>query len=128
MADILIRGGDTEAAAREMRAVVHEIFDFDPLQTTRGGGNAPGMRSGMELAVMIALGLTPAIHAAKELAAHGKFGEQLRRLTGKAEAQHKATGATILIDPGDGKPIPLHQANREAILDALARLEQHLKS
>ena len=126
MADILIRGGDADAAAREMRAAVHEIFGFDPMQTTRGSGHAPGTRSGIELAAMIALGLPPAILAAKEL--HAKLAEQLRRLTAKAEAQHHATGATVLIDPGDGKPIPLHEANRQTILDALVRVEQHLKS
>ena len=38
MADILIRGGDTDAAALEMRVAVREIFAFDPLQTARGGG------------------------------------------------------------------------------------------
>jgi hypothetical protein len=129
VADIVIRGGDTELAVREMRAAAHEIFAFDPIPTTIGsGGHAAGTRSGVELAVMIALGLTPAIHAAKELAVHGKFGEQLRRLTRKAEAQRKATGATILIDPGDGKHIPLTEANRETILAALAHIEQRLKS
>ena len=57
MADILIRGGDSDTAAHEMRAAVREIFGFDPLQTTRGSSNAPGTRSGVELAAMIALGL-----------------------------------------------------------------------
>ncbi|HTW28876.1 MAG TPA: hypothetical protein VME92_17250 [Acetobacteraceae bacterium] len=126
MADILIRGGDSDTAAHEMRAAVRDIFGFDPLQTTRGSGTAPGTRSGVELAAMIALGLPPAIVAAKDLQA--KLAEQWRRLTAKAEAQHRATGATLLIDPGDGKPIPLHEANRQAILDALARVEQHLKT
>jgi len=126
MADILIRGGDTEAAALEMRGAVREIFAFDPLQTVRGSGQASGTRSVAELAAMIVLGLPPAVLAAKDL--HSKLAEQLRRLTGRAEAQRKATGATILIDPGDGNHIPLHEANRETILAALAQIEQRLKS
>lgn len=126
MVEILIRGGDAERAAQAMRSAIREIFEFDPLATPVHARHTPGTRSGLELAVMIALGLTPAIQAAREL--HGAFAEHLRRLATKAEEQRKETGATLLIDFGDGKPIPLDQANRDAVLQALRELEQRRKT
>jgi hypothetical protein len=36
MVDILIQGGDAESAAQAMRAAVHEIFETDPIRSTRG--------------------------------------------------------------------------------------------
>ena len=127
MAEILILGGDAEAAARDMGVALREIFGVEPWQTTRGAGEqAPGTRTLIEIAVAIALGWAPATVAVKQV--YSEVAERLHRLTAKAEAVEQETGASILIDPGDGKPIPLHQANRETIRTALERLEQHLKS
>jgi hypothetical protein len=71
--------------------------------------------------------LPPAVIGTADLISRSSLQERLRRLTGKAAAVRKATRASILIDPGDGKPIPLEEANRDAILAALKAVEQKLR-
>jgi hypothetical protein len=127
MADILIRGGETEAAADQMEEAMHDIFACDPIRTSIAASHAPGTR---DLAVLAAavLAVPPAVISVADIMSRAHVGERLRRLAGKAAAVRKATHAAILIDPGDGKPIPLEQASHEAILAALHAVEQRLKS
>ncbi|MFI5021402.1 MAG: hypothetical protein ACHQRJ_07095 [Alphaproteobacteria bacterium] len=124
MADIVIRGGDAEAAARAMRAALREIFEADALQSTAREAT-PGRRS-LEVVALI-LTIPPAAIAAVDLIARTRLRERLGRLTAAAETQAKATGARLLIDPGDGKPIPLEHARQEIIFEALAALEKRKK-
>jgi hypothetical protein len=126
MAEILIQGGETEAAANELAAAIHDIFSVEPLRTTRTPSHTPGTRVVLELAA-VALALPPAVIGTADLISRSSLQERLRRLTGKAAAVRKATRASILIDPGDGKPIPLEEANRDAILAALKAVEQKLR-
>jgi len=124
MADIVIRGGDAEAAARALRAAAREIFEIDAIQSTVREG-MEGKRS-LELVALI-LAIPPAVIATAQLAAHAHLRERIRRLIATAETQAKATGARLLIDPGDGKPIPLEHARQEAILEALSAFEKRKK-
>ena len=121
----MIQGGDAEAAARAMHAAVREIFDTDLIQSVRGG-ERPGTRS-PELVALV-LTIPTAIIATADLIARARLGERWRRLIARAEKEEKATGARLLIDPGDGKPIPLHQANGDKIREALAALERQHKN
>src|SRR3984957_920228 len=109
MVEILIQGGDTETAAREMRAAIKEIFEVDPLETRRGDGQQPGTRFLAELA--IALAITPAIESSIRLFSQSGLHSRLARLLKKADEQAKKTGARFLIDTGAGKPIPANEAN-----------------
>lgn len=126
MAEILIQGGETEAAANELAAAIHEIFSVEPLRSTRTASHTQGTRVVLELAA-VALALPSAVMGTADLVARSNLQERLRRLIGKAAAVRKTTRASILIDPGDGKPIPLEEANRDAILAALKAVEQKLR-
>jgi hypothetical protein len=126
MAEILIQGGETEAAANELAAAIHEIFSVEPLRSTRTASHTQGTRVVLELAA-VALALPSAVIGTADLVARSNLQERLRRLIGKAAAVRKTTRASILIDPGDGKPIPLEEANRDAILAALKAVEQKLR-
>jgi hypothetical protein len=123
--DILIQGGDTEAAAKAMRATVREIFDTDPIQSVRGGDRS-GTRTLAELGLIV-LAIPPGAVYAKKMVEEFGLRERWRRLFARAEKEEKATGARFLIDPGDGKPILLHEANHDEIREALAALEQQHK-
>jgi hypothetical protein len=123
--DILIRGGDAETAAQETRAALREIFEVDTTQTVAGGERVSGARS-LDLALFI-LSIPPAVDASANLIARARLGERLRRLIAKIEHTRKKTGAKLLIDPGDGKPLPLEEAKRETILAALEAFERHQK-
>jgi hypothetical protein len=127
MVEILIQGGDTEAAATELAAAVREIFEVEPTRSTTGGGQAMGTR-GLVEAALITLAVPSAVHHTHDILARTQLGARLRRLIGKAEAVHKTTGCRILVDPGDGKHIPLEEAHREHILEALHHVEQRLKA
>jgi hypothetical protein len=116
MAEILVQGGNAEAAARAMCAAVHEIFETDPLASTRGG-SLPGTRGLAELAVIV-LSIPPGVFYARRLA------EDLRRLVYRAEKEAKANGARLMIDCGDGKPIPLEEAHRAKVVEALKALQE----
>jgi hypothetical protein len=126
MAEILIRNGDAEAAAIDLAAAIQEIFAVEPLRSSRAAPHTPGTRVLVE-ATLIALALPPAVIGTADILARAHLGEKLRRLIGKATALRKTTRAAILIDPGDGKPIPLEEANRETILTALQAVEQRLR-
>ncbi len=126
MAEILIQGGETEAAANDLAASIHEIFSVEPLRSTRTASHTQGTRVVLELAA-VALALPSAVIGTADLVARSNLQERLRRLIGKAAAVRKTTRASILIDPGDGKPIPLEEANRDAILAALKAVEQKLR-
>jgi hypothetical protein len=127
MAEILIQGGDTEAAANELAAAIQDIFAVEPLRSARLTGHTPGTRALLELAA-IALALPPAVIGTADVVARSRLGERLRRLTAKAAPVRKTTRASIMIDPGDGKLIPLEEAKRDAILAALQAVEQKLRS
>lgn len=127
MAEILIRGGDAEAAAKELAAAVQEILTVQPVRTDIGGAQAPNTRALMEIAA-ICLAFPPAVVGVADILARMQLGDRLRRLIAKAASLHKATRATILIDAGDGKPIPLEEARHDAILAALRACEQRLKA
>ncbi|HME27709.1 MAG TPA: hypothetical protein VKI44_41370 [Acetobacteraceae bacterium] len=127
MADILIRGGDTEATANELAAAIRDIFAVEPIRTVAGSGQTPGTRGLVEAALII-LALPPAAHHAATIVAGAQLGERLRRLIAKVAALRKSTRSTVLIDPGDGKHIPLEEASHEAIVTALHRIEQRLKT
>ena len=127
MVDILIRGGNAETAAVEMRAALRDIFGVDPIPSSRATAEPAGTRGLVELATLVlTLPITGA--AAIDLLARAHLADRLRRLIGKAAEQRKTQGARVLIDPGDGKPIPLEHANHETIRAALAAVEQKLKS
>jgi hypothetical protein len=127
MADILVRGGETESAASELAATIRDLFGVDPIATRIAASHAPGTRGGLELAA-IALALPPALLDTADILSRSRLGERVRRLIAKAASLRKTTRADILIDPGDGKPIPLQEASRDAILAALHAVEQRLKS
>jgi hypothetical protein len=127
MADILVRGGETEVAANELAATIRDLFGVDPIATPIAASHAPGTRVVLELAA-IALALPPALLGTADILSRSRLGDRMRRLIAKAASLRKTTRATIFIDPGDGKPIPLEEASRDAILAALHAVEQRLKS
>jgi hypothetical protein len=106
-----------------MCAAVREIFETDPIQSSRGGGSMPGTRGLAELAVIV-VGIPPGIFYTKRLVEGLQIGERVRRLVAPAEKEAKANGARLLIDCGDGKPIPLEQAHRAKVLEALTALQE----
>jgi hypothetical protein len=122
MVDILVQGGDAEAAAKVMRAAVREIFETDPIQSA-ATGPVPGTRGLAELGLII-LAIPPGVVYAKKMIDDFRLRERWRRLIARAEQEENATGARLLIDPGDGKPIPLHQANADKIREALAAFQE----
>lgn len=125
MVEILIQGGDTEAATQAMRTAIKEIFEIDPLVTQRGGGQQPGTRS-LEL-LTVALAIAPAIASTVDLVSRSKLMGRIARLWPKIREQEAKTGAKFLIDVGDGKPIPAHEANRAQIEAELEHFAQHRK-
>jgi hypothetical protein len=127
MAEILIRNGDTEAAAGELAAAIRDIFAVEPIRRVIGGQRTPGTRD-LTGIVGICLALPGAVTATADIVARAQLGARLQRLIARVATVRKTTGATVLIDPGDGKPIPLEQASHEAILAALRAVEQRLKS
>jgi hypothetical protein len=58
MVEFLIEGGDAEAAAQAMCAAVREIFETDPIRSTRGGAT-PGTRGLADIAAVFVVGLPP---------------------------------------------------------------------
>jgi hypothetical protein len=125
MADILIQGGDAEAAAKAMRDAVREIFEIDPIQSTVGRG-VPGTR--IVDAATVILAIPPGIFYANKLLEELHFSERWRRLTARAEKEAKATSAQLMIDVGDGKPIPFAEASPEIVLQALTALQEKPRS
>ena len=127
MVEILIQGDNADTVARDTRAAFQEIFEVDPLVSTRGGADAPGTRSGLE-PFILALAVPPAViysqHIVRQLDLSARWG----RLISKGDTLCKDKGTVLLLDTGKGKPIPLHQANREQILEALKVLEAQMKS
>lgn len=127
MADILVRGGETEVAANELAATIRDLFGVDPIVTRIAASHAPGTRGVLEL-LGITLALPPALIGTADILSRTRLAERVLRLIAKAASLRKTTRADILIDPGDGKPIPLEEASRDAILAALHAVEQRLKS
>jgi hypothetical protein len=127
VADILIKGGEMETAAQELAASIHEIFAVDPVRTAIAKQNPPNTRALVEIAA-ICLALPPAVIGTADIIARMHPGDRLQRLIAKAAALHKTTKSSILIDVGDGKPIPLEQAKHDTIVKALQELEQRLKA
>jgi hypothetical protein len=122
MVDILVQGGDAKAAAQAMRAAVREVFGTDPIQSATTNA-MPGTRTLAELGLII-LAIPPGVVYAKKMVDDLHLRERWRRLIARAEQEEKATGARLMIDPGDGKPIPLHKANRDKIREALDALQE----
>lgn len=127
MPEILIRDGDTATAATDLARAVRDIFAIEPRRTGTAAAPKPGTRMLVE-AALITLALPPAVLGTADILKRVQLGDRLKRLGGKAAEVRKATGATIMIDPGDGHHIPLEEASREKILDALHAIEQRLKS
>jgi hypothetical protein len=127
LAEILIRGGETEMAADELASAVRDIFAVDPVRTQIAASYTPGTRVVLELAA-VALALPPAVIGTADILSRARLGERVRRLIAKAVAVRKTTRAAILIDPGDGNPIPLEEASHDAIVTALHAVEQRLRS
>jgi hypothetical protein len=128
MAEILIEGGDAEAAAQAMCVAVREIFEVDPIRSSRGG-SPPGTRGLADLAAVIAVGLPPAIFYGRRLVDDIQFAERWRRLFMRGKDAQKKTSARILIDDGDGNHVPIEDAHPDKIREALTALqEKHSKS
>ena len=128
MTEILIEGGDAEAAAQAICAAVREIFETDPIRSTRGG-STPGTRGLADLAAVIAVGLPPAIVYGRKLVDDLRFSERWGRFAGRAAKEAKTTGARFLVDLGDGKHIPIEDAHPDKVREALTALqEKHPKS
>lgn len=126
MVEILIRGEDAETFANQLDDELRELFGAEPIRTASKVRNASGTRGLVELALII-LALPPAALGTTDLLARSKLGERLGRLLAKVAVLRKTSRSTVLIDPGDGKHIPLEEANREAIVAALKAIEQRLK-
>jgi hypothetical protein len=124
MVEILIRGDRAEDAATAMADATREIFGTEPGRSRRQAEHTKDAVALWALVVTV----PPAVTAMIDLAGRLKLAERIGRLIHHAEATAKTTGAAILIDPGDGKPIPLDQANRETIIAALAEIEAKLKA
>jgi hypothetical protein len=127
MVEILIRDGDTVAAAKELSSALREIVAVDPVQTTIANERRPDTRALLEVAA-ICLAFPPALIGAAGIVTRMKLGDRLQRLLSKATTVRKTTRANILIDLGHGKPVPLEEASRAAILTALQAVEQRLRS
>lgn len=125
MADILIQGGDAEQAADELVAAIRDIFAAEPHRTGGAGASPPGTRSLALVAIVLAL--PSAVIGTADIVARAQLGPRLRRLIAKATDLRRRTHAAILIDPGDGRHIPLEEASHDAILAALHRIEQQLR-
>jgi hypothetical protein len=125
VAEIVVQGGDTEAAAAELAVAVRDIFDVELIRRV-GGGHTPGTRGPLEIAA-VCLALPPAATAIVDIVARAQFGARLQRLIARVTTLRKTTRARVLIDLGDGKPIPLEEASREAIIAALRDVDQRLK-
>jgi hypothetical protein len=126
MAEILVRGDNSQAAADELAVAIRDIFAADPVRRVMPDSHAPETRTGAEV-IMIALSLPPAVTATADIISRAQLGERVKRLIAKVAALHKSTGARVLIDPGNGHPIPLEEARRQDILTALRQVEQRLK-
>jgi len=127
MAEILIRGGDAQATADALTAAIRDIFGVEATRTVAGGASAPGTRDLATLALII-LALPPAVTGAEDIVARSRLGEKLQRLIGRVASLRRKTHSAVLIDPGDGCHIPLEEASHEAIVAALQRIEQRLRS
>jgi hypothetical protein len=77
--------------------------------------------------LLVALAITPAIASAVDLVSRSKLRARIGKLLSKFREQEPKTGAKFLIDVGDGKPIPAHEANRTQIEAALEHFAQNRK-
>nr|WP_294565166.1 hypothetical protein [uncultured Rhodopila sp.] len=126
MADILIRGGNSEAAALEISAAIDEIFGERPTRMSDPRGQKVVTRGFVE-AALIVLALPPAAVGTADLVSRVRLGERFGALIRKIAEVGKTTKSSVMIDPGNGKHIPLEEASRDAILAALAAMEEKLK-
>jgi hypothetical protein len=86
----------------------------------------PGTREALAITAIV-LAMPSAVIGTADIVARAQLGQKLRRLIERVAALRKRTHASVLIDPGDGKHIPLEEASHEAILAALHHIEQRLK-
>jgi hypothetical protein len=126
MVNILIRSGDSEAAAGEVATAIAEIFGTEPARLP-SPVQKPVVRGMIEVALIV-LALPPAMVGAADLVSRSRLRERLGALITRTNAISKTTKSSVLVDPGDGKYIPLEEASREAILAALADVEKMLKA
>jgi hypothetical protein len=127
MAEIQVGGDDSETTADELAAAIREIFTVEPVRRVIADRHTPGTRSGAEV-MLIALALPPAVAATADIISKAELGQRVKRLIAKVAVLHKSTRARLLIDPGNGHPIPLEEASRQAIVTALRQVEQRLKT
>ncbi len=125
MVNIVIRGGNGEAAAREISMAVAEVFGEQPARLP-ATPSKPAVRGFIE-AALIVLALPPALIGSADILSRARLRERLSTLITKTDGVSKRTKSSVMVDPGDGKHIPLEEASREAILAALAAMEQKLK-
>ena len=75
MTENIVEGGDAGAAAQAICVAVREIFEVDPIRSTRGG-STPGTGGIADLAAVITVGLPPAIFYTRRLVDDIRFGER----------------------------------------------------
>lgn len=126
MVEILVRGGDAEAAASELEHAIREIFAVEPTRIA-DSRQAPATR-GLVEAALIVLALPSAIAHSREILADKELRRQLRDLITKAFSIRETTRAKVLIDPGDGKLIPLEEGKHDAIILSLQEIARNMKS
>jgi|HubBroStandDraft_1064217.scaffolds.fasta_scaffold727106_1 hypothetical protein len=84
MVEILVRGGDAEAAATQLARAVGEIFAVEPARSSIAP--AESMRGPVEVWTLI-LTIPPAILAMVDLAARLKLVERIDRLIASTHEQ-----------------------------------------
>jgi hypothetical protein len=124
--NVLIRSGDSEAAAGEVASAIGEIFGTEPTRLP-SPVQKPVVRGMIEVALIV-LALPPALIGTADLASRSRLRERLGALITRTNAISKTTKSSVLVDLGDGKHIPLEEASREAILAALGEVEKKLKA
>jgi len=125
MSSIRIGGGDTRAAAHELSVAIEEIFGqkLDRVTTPPSQDEFRGIAE----TALIVLALPPALISSADIVARARVAERLGKLMERIKSIQARTKSSILIDPGNGKHIPLEEASRDAIIAALVKVERRLK-
>jgi len=125
MSSIRIGGGDTRAAAHELSVAIEEIFGqkLDRVTTPPSQDEFRGIAE----TALIVVALPPALISSADIVARARVAERLGKLMERIKSIQARTKSSILIDPGNGKHIPLEEASRDAIIAALVKVERRLK-
>ena len=125
MFQIVVSGGDCRAAVDQMTTALREIFNIEAKEIAVPNQQGSPNRN-LDL-LAIALTIPSAAIATADILERSRLGERLARLIRRAEEQAKKTGARLLIDVGDGRPIPIEQARRDEIQSAIQALRHRRK-